>query len=148
NWTRTGFKDHGPQKDIIVTAGGKNITPQYIENKLKAGIYINDAVVIGDGRKFLSCLIMIDEDNVVKFAQDNKIQFSTYKDLTQSREVISLIQREVDSVNLTLSKVENVRKFTILPKRLYEEDGEVTPTMKIKRKFVNEAFKDIIEAMY
>ena len=136
------------KKDIIVTAGGKNITPQYIENKLKAGVYINDAVVIGDRRKYLSCLIMIDEDNVVKFAQDNKIQFSTYKDLTQSPEVIALIDREVQSVNQTLAKVENIRKFTILPKRLYEEDGEVTPTMKIKRKFVNEAFQDIIEAMY
>src|SRR3989339_318373 len=136
------------KKDIIVTAGGKNITPQYIENKLKASVYINDAVVIGDRRKYLSCLIMIDEDNVVKFAQDNKIQFSTYKDLTQSPEVIALIDREVQSVNQTLAKVENIRKFTLLPKRLYEEDGEVTPTMKIKRKFVNEAFQDIIEAMY
>jgi len=131
-----------------VTAGGKNITPQYIENKLKASIYINDAVVIGDRRKYLTCLVMIDEDNIVKFAQDNKIQFSTYKDLTQSQDVISLIDREVKAVNQTLAKVENIRKFTILPKRLYEEDGEVTPTMKIKRKFVNEAFKDIIEAMY
>ena len=136
------------KKDIIVTAGGKNITPQYIENKLKASIYINDAVVIGDKRKFLSGLIMIDEDNVVKFAQDNKVQFSTYKDLTQNEQVTALIDLEVKKVNETLARVENIRKFTILPKRLYEEDGEVTPTMKIKRKFVNEAFKDIIEAMY
>ncbi|NIR16487.1 MAG: AMP-binding protein, partial [Desulfobacterales bacterium] len=135
------------KKDIIVTAGGKNITPQYIENKLKASSYINDAVVIGDKRKFLSCLIMIDEDNVVKYAQDNKIQFSTYKDLTQSPEIIKLIQGEVDSVNETLSRVEEVKKFTLLPKRLYEEDGEVTPTMKVKRKYVNEAFSDLIEAM-
>jgi len=136
------------KKDIIVTAGGKNITPQYIENKLKASSYINDAVVIGDKRKFLSCLIMIDEDNVVKYAQDNKIQFSTYKDLTQSPEIVKLIQVEVDQVNETLSRVEQVKKFTILPKKLYEEDGEVTPTMKVKRKYVNEAFSDLIEAMY
>jgi long-chain acyl-CoA synthetase len=136
------------KKDIIVTAGGKNITPQYIENKLKASIYINDAVVIGDRRNFLSCLIMIDEDNVVKYAQDHKIQFSTYKDLTMNDQVGKLIQTEVDRVNETLARVENVRKFTILPKKLYEEDGEVTPTMKVKRKFVNEAFKDLIEAMY
>ncbi len=136
------------KKDIIVTAGGKNITPQYIENKLKASIYINDAVVIGDRRKFLSCLIMIDEDNVVKFAQDNKVRFSTYKDLTGDEQVTALIDREVKKVNETLARVENIRKFTILPKRLYEEDGEVTPTMKIKRKFVNEAFKELIEAMY
>jgi long-chain acyl-CoA synthetase len=136
------------KKDIIVTAGGKNITPQYIENKLKSSIYINDAVVIGDRRKFLSALIMIDEDNVVKYAQDHKVQFSTYKDLTQSPEIIALIQGEVNQVNETLARVENIRKFTILPKKLYEEDGEVTPTMKVKRKYVNEAFKDLIEAMY
>jgi long-chain acyl-CoA synthetase len=136
------------KKDIIVTAGGKNITPQYIENKLKASLYINDAVVIGDRRKYLACLIMIDEDNVVKFAQDQKIQFSTYKDLTADKEINKLIDEEVKAVNETLSRVEQIKKFTILPKKLYEEDGEVTPTMKVKRKFVNEAFSDLIEAMY
>jgi long-chain acyl-CoA synthetase len=136
------------KKDIIVTAGGKNITPQYIENKIKASIYINDAVVIGNRRKFLSCLIVIDEDNVVKFAQDQKVQFSTYRDLTRSEEVRKLIQGEIDRVNGTLARVENIRKFTIIPKKLYEEDGEVTPTMKVKRKYVNEAFGDLIEAMY
>ena len=136
------------KKDIIVTAGGKNITPQYIENKLKFSPYINDAVVIGDKKKFISCLIMIDEDNVVKYAQDNKVQFSTYKDLTQSPEIIKLIQGEMHNVNDTLSRVEQVKKFTILPKKLYEEDGEVTPTMKVKRRYVNEAFSDLIEAMY
>jgi long-chain acyl-CoA synthetase len=136
------------KKDIIVTAGGKNITPQYIENKLKASLFINDAVVIGDRRKFLSCLIMIDEDNVVKFAQDHKIQFSTYKDLTGNGEINQLIDQEIKSVNKTLSRVEQVKKFTILPKKLYEEDGEVTPTMKVKRKYINEAFADLIEAMY
>jgi long-chain acyl-CoA synthetase len=136
------------KKDIIVTAGGKNITPQYIENKLKFSPYINDAVVIGDRRKFLSCLIMIDEDNVVKYAQDNKVQFSTYKDLTRNPEILRLIQGEINKVNDSLSRVEQVKKFTILPKKLYEEDGEVTPTMKVKRKYVNEAFADLIEGMY
>jgi len=136
------------KKDIIVTAGGKNITPQYIENKLKASLYINDAVVIGDKRKFLSCLIMIDEDNVVKYAQDNKIQFSTYRDLAQNPEINLLVERELKRLNETLSRVEQVKKFTILPKKLYEEDGEMTPTMKVKRKFINEAFADLIEAMY
>ena len=136
------------KKDIIVTAGGKNITPQYIENKIKFSSYINDAVIIGDKRKFMTALVMIDEDNVVKYAQDNKIQFSTYKDLTQSPDIIKLIQSEMDNVNDTLSRVEQVKKFTILPKKLYEEDGEVTPTMKVKRKYVNEAFSDLIEAMY
>ena len=91
---------------------------------------------------------MIDEDNVIKYAQDNKVQFSTYKDLTQDPQIIKLIKKEVDQVNETLARVENIRKFTILPKKLYEEDGEVTPTMKVKRKFVNEAFSGLIEAMY
>ncbi|HMA86275.1 MAG TPA: AMP-binding protein [Desulfosalsimonadaceae bacterium] len=136
------------KKDIIITAGGKNISPQYIENMLKASVYINDAVIIGDRRKFLTALVMIDEDNVVKFAQDNKIQFSTYRDLTQHSKIKDLIQGEVDTVNRSLARVENIRKFTILPKKLFEEDGEVTPTLKVKRKYVYAAFSDIIEAMY
>jgi long-chain acyl-CoA synthetase len=115
---------------------------------LKASIYINDAVLIGDRRKFLSALIMIDEDNVVKYAQENKIQFSTYGDLAAHPEINRLIQAEIDQVNKGLARVENVRKFRILPKKLYEEDGEVTPTMKVKRKYVNQAFADIIEEMY
>lgn len=136
------------KKDIIVTAGGKNIAPQFIENKLKSSIYINDAVIIGDRRKFISCLIMIDEETVVKYAQDHKVQFSTYWDLTQHEEINTLVWEEIKKVNETLSRVEQVKKFTILPKKLYEEDGEVTPTMKVKRKFVNETFSDLIEAMY
>jgi len=91
---------------------------------------------------------MIDEDNVVKFAQDHKVQFSTYKDLTQSSEINKKIQKEVSEVNDTLARVEQIKKFTILPKKLYEEDGEVTPTMKVKRSYVNEAFGDLIEAMH
>ncbi len=136
------------KKDIIVTAGGKNITPQYIENKLKASTYINDAIVIGDQRKYVTALVMIDEDTVVKYAQDNKIQFSTYGDLTQAEQIRALIQNEIDKVNETLSRVEQPKKFTILPKKLYVEDGEVTPTMKVKRSFVHKAFSDLIEAMY
>ncbi len=136
------------KKDLIITAGGKNIAPQNIENQLKFSPYINDAIVIGDRRKYLVALIAIDEENVIKYAQDNKIQFGTYSSLTQSPEIKQLIQKEVDKVNKTLSQVEQIKKFTIIPKKLYEEDGEVTPTMKVKRKFINEAYKDIIESMY
>ena len=136
------------KKDLIITAGGKNIAPQNIENQLKFSPYINDAVVIGDRRKYLAAIIVIDEDNVVKFAQDNKIQYTTYASLTQHPEVRKLIQKEVDTVNKTLANVETVKKFTILPKKLYEEDGEVTPTMKVKRRYINQAFKDLIEGMY
>jgi len=136
------------KKDIIVTAGGKNITPQYIENKLKASPYINDAIVIGDKRKYLSTLIIIDEDTVVKYAQDHKVQFSTYRDLTEAKEINLLIENEIKLVNETLSRVEQPKRFKILPKRLYVEDGEVTPTMKVKRSFVHKAFSDLIEGMY
>ncbi len=136
------------KKDLIITAGGKNIAPQNIENQLKFSPYINDAVVVGDRRKYLVAIIVIDEDNVVKFAQDTKIQYTTYASLTQHAEVTKLIQREVDGVNKKLANVETIKKFAILPKKLYEEDGEVTPTMKVKRKYINQAFKDLIESMY
>jgi len=133
---------------LIITAGWKNIAPQNIENQLKFSPYINDAVVIGDRKKFLVALIAIDEENVIKYAQDNKIQFGTYASLTQAPEIKQLIQKEVDRVNKMLAQVEQVKKFSIIPKKLYEEDGEVTPTMKVKRKSINEAYKDIIEKMY
>lgn len=136
------------KKDLIITSGGKNIAPQYIENKLKFSAYINDAVIIGDNRKFVSALIFIDEDNVVKFAQENKIQFTTYTSLTKAKEIVQLISGEIDGINKSLARVEQIKRFTILPKKLLEEDGEVTPTMKIKRKFINETYSDLIEDMY
>ncbi|MEM7368634.1 MAG: AMP-binding protein [Bacteroidota bacterium] len=136
------------KKDLIITAGGKNIAPQYIENKLKFSPYINDSILIGDRRKFLSALIVLDEENVVKYAQDHKIPFSTYSDLATDPHIFELIDKEVQMVNKQLARVENVRKFTILPKKLYEEDGEITPTMKVKRSFINKTYADLIERMY
>lgn len=136
------------KKDLIITAGGKNIAPQYIENKLKFSPFINDAIVIGDKRKFISAMVVLDEDNINKYAQDHKIQYATYADLASHPDIQALIQQEVSKVNKELARVEQVRKFTILPKRLYEEDGEVTPTMKVKRKFINETYAELIEAMY
>jgi long-chain acyl-CoA synthetase len=136
------------KKDLIITAGGKNIAPQYIENLLKFSPYINDAVVIGDRRKFLSALIVIDEENVVKYAQDQKVQFTTFSSLTKAPEIIELIQQEINQVNNQVARVENIRKFRILDKKLYTEDGEVTPTMKVKRKAINAQYKDLIESMY
>ena len=136
------------KKDLIITAGGKNIAPQYIENILKFSPYINDAVVIGDNRKFVSAIIVIDEENVVKYAQDHKVQFTTFATLTRTEEVVRLIQEEVNQVNAQLARVENIRKFRILDKKLYTEDGEVTPTMKVKRKFINAQYCDLIESMY
>jgi len=136
------------KKDLIITAGGKNIAPQYIENLLKFSPYINDTVVIGDKRKFVSAIIVIDEENVVKYAQDHKVQFTTFASLTRTEEVVKLIQEEVNKVNAQLARVENIRKFRILDKKLYTEDGEVTPTMKVKRKFINAHYGELIESMY
>jgi long-chain acyl-CoA synthetase len=136
------------KKDLIITAGGKNIAPQFLENLLKFSPYINDSVVIGDRRKYLTAIIVIDEENVTKFAQDQKVQYTTFATMTKAPEVIELIQQEVDKVNRQVARVENIRKFRILDKKLYTEDGEVTPTMKVKRKSINEQYKDLIESMY
>ena len=136
------------KKDIIITAGGKNISPSEIENELKFSTFISDAVVIGDKRKFLSCLIMIDEENVMKFAQDNDVPFSNFESLCKSKEIIDLIQLEVNQVNKKFANVEQVKKFTLIDVQLTAEDDELTPTMKLKRKFINQKYTNIIEAMY
>jgi long-chain acyl-CoA synthetase len=157
-WLHTGdvgrIDDHGHliitdrKKDIIITAGGKNITPSEIENQLKFSPYINDAVVIGDGRKYLTALIMIDDENVMKFAQDNRVPFTTYASLTKAKEIIELIEKEVDEVNKKFARVETIKKFRLIDIQLTTDDEEITPTMKLKRKFVNEKFKDVINSMY
>ncbi len=136
------------KKDIIITAGGKNISPSEIENELKFSAFISDAVVIGDKRKFLSCLIMIDEENVMKFAQDHDVPFSNFESLCKSKEIIELIQLEVNQVNKKFANVEQVKKFTLIDVQLTAEDDELTPTMKLKRKFINQKYTNIIEAMY
>jgi len=136
------------KKDIIITAGGKNITPSEIENQLKFSPYINDAVVIGDRRKYLTALIMIDDENVMKYAQENRVPFTTYASLTKTREVIDLIQKEVDRANKKFARVETIKKFRLIEFQLTTDDEEITPTGKLKRKFVSEKFKAEIENMY
>ena len=91
---------------------------------------------------------MIDEENVVKYAQDSKVPFTTFASLTKSEAVIHLIQNEVNKINGQLARVENIRRFSILDKKLYTEDGEVTPTMKVKRQSINVQYRDLIESMY
>jgi long-chain acyl-CoA synthetase len=136
------------KKDILITAGGKNVTPASIENALKWSPYIQDAVVVGDGRKYLAALILIDEETVVKYAQDHRIVYSTFEDLARSRDVVRLIQAEVDRVNKTLSHVETVKRFALLPRRFYEEDGDVTPTKKVKRRALERRYADLVESLY
>jgi long-chain acyl-CoA synthetase len=136
------------KKDIIITAGGKNIAPSEIENKLKFSPFIKEAIVIGDRRKYLSCLIQIDLENVSNWAQNNKIAYTTYKSLATHPDVNKLIGKEVEEVNKHFSRVETIKKFKILEKELDPDDEELTATMKVKRSVIEKKFKGIIEAMY
>jgi long-chain acyl-CoA synthetase len=135
-------------KDIIITAGGKNITPSVMENELKFSPYISDAVVIGDARKFLTCLIMIDQENVEHYAQTHSVPFTDYRSLCSRPEVVELIGAEVTRVNKEFSSVEQVKKFRLIDVLLTAEDEELTPTMKLKRSFVSNKYGELIDSMY
>ena len=158
DWLRTGdigeidenghLKITDRKKDIIITAGGKNIAPQKIENLLKTSIFINDAVVIGDQRKYLTALLVLDEDNISQWATEQQLTYTTYSDLAANEEVYKLIEHEVNEANKQLARVETIKKFAILPKRLHYEDGEVTATLKVKRSSIARKYADLIEALY
>jgi long-chain acyl-CoA synthetase len=157
-WLRTGdvgrFDEDGylcitdRLKDIIVTAGGKNITPSELENQLKFSPYVTDAVVIGDRRPYLTCLVMIDHDNVEKYAQDHDIPFTNFASLCRAPEVQHLVQAEIDRVNAAFARVEQIKAFRLIENKLTAEDEELTPTMKLKRRLVNEKYRPLIESMY
>jgi len=138
----------GRIKDIIITAGGKNITPAELESRLKFSPYISDAVIIGDKRKYLSCLFMIDQENVEKYAQTKAIPFSDYASLCRAPQIVELIGTEVDAVNKDFAQVEQIKKFRLIDILLTAEDDELTPTMKLKRSFVETKHKPLIDSMY
>ncbi|WP_316013924.1 long-chain fatty acid--CoA ligase [Roseobacter sp. HKCCA0434] len=138
----------GRVKDIIITAGGKNITPAEIESRLKFSPYVSDAVVIGDRRKYLTVLIMIDQENVEKFAQDRQVPFSDFASLTRAPEVVELIDGVVQEVNKDFAQVEQIKYFRLIDVLLTAEDDELTPTMKLKRAFVEKKHAGLIEEMY
>ena len=142
------FRITDRMKDIIITAGGKNITPSEFENELKFSPYITDAVVIGDKRPYLTVIIMIDQENVEKFAQDHDVPFSNYASLTRAVEVQTLIQDVIDQANKKFARVEQVKKFFLHDTQLTAEDEELTPTMKLKRRLVEKKYAAQIEAMY
>jgi len=136
------------KKDIMITSAGKNVAPQNIENLLKTSKYISHACVIGDGRIYLTALITLDEDECPKYARDHKIIFKDLKDLTRKPEIIKLIDNVVKEKNEKLHRVEQIKYFRILEEELDQDEGEITPTMKIKRKNLYERNKDIVESMY
>jgi long-chain acyl-CoA synthetase len=157
-WLHTGdiveFKENGEtfvldrKKDILITSGGKNITPSLIENALKDSPYIREAILLGDGRNFLSVLLQLDLETTGKWAQQQGIQYTTYRTLAENETIRILLEGEVKRVNDRFSRVENVRKFVILKKELDHDDGEMTATMKVRRKIIEQKFREEIAEIY
>jgi long-chain acyl-CoA synthetase len=135
-------------KHIIITSGGKNVSPSEIENSLKTSPFVKEVMVIGDGRKYLSALIGIEFDVVGDWALRRQIPYTTYRDLSEKPEVIELIRGVVAKTNEKFASVEQIKKFRLIPKELDHEDGELTATMKVKRNAIEELFGDLVESMY
>jgi long-chain acyl-CoA synthetase len=136
------------KKDIQITSGGKNLSPTYIESAIKASPYISEVIVFAEGRKFPSALIELDFTTVSEWARKNKVLYSGFTSLTEHPEVIKKISAEIQKGNQTLARVEQVKKFRIIPQELDPESGETTPTRKIKRGLIYEMFGHLVEEMY
>jgi long-chain acyl-CoA synthetase len=139
----------GRKKEIIITAGGKNLSPEKIENALKMSPYIKEAVAIGDARKFISALIQIDFDAVGSLIGRQGITYTSFDDLVGKPEVRRLIWDAVKTVNdHHLARVEQVREFRLFPKELHQDDGELTATQKVRRRAITAAYGELIDSMY
>lgn len=137
------------KKDLIKTSGGKYVAPQMIEGKLKAACpYLSQVVVHGDTRNFCSALFSVDEEAVMKWARDNGYGSKSYKEVAESPELRALIEPYVDQVNRELAKWETIKKFAILPRDLTIEEGELTPSLKVKRKAVEQKYKAMLDQLY
>ena len=135
-------------KDIIITAGGKNISPSEIENSIKTSPFIKEVVIIGDGKPYLTALVGIEYESVGDWAQRRKLPYTTYRDLSEKPEVLKLVQDVIKTTNERFARVENVRKFRMMPKELDHEDGELTATQKVKRASMHEMFAHLVDDMY
>ena len=138
----------GRKKEIIITSGGKNLSPEKIENALKASPYIKESVAIGDARKFVSALVQIEYESVGDWATRRQLPYTSYTDLAGKPAVIDLVSAEIDKANDRLARVEQVRSFRILPKELNQDDGELTATQKVRRRAIHAAYAELIESMY
>ena len=136
------------KKAIIITSGGKNIAPSEIENAMKDSPFVREAIVVGDGRHFLGCLIQIDFETVGRWATEKNLQYTTFKSLTLMPEVVELIQGVVNEVNSRFARVENVRKFVLLEKELDHDDGELTATQKVRRGLIEKKFARELQIIY
>lgn len=135
-------------KDIMITAGGKNLTPSEIENRMKASPYIKECIAIGEGRRFVAALIQIDDETVARWAEARHLPFTHFRSLVERDEVRALIEAEVAEGNRHLAQVSQVRKIHLLTKMLDHDDGEVTATMKVRRSSITKTYADEIEALY
>ncbi|MDB5860013.1 MAG: long-chain fatty acid--CoA ligase, partial [Ramlibacter sp.] len=136
------------KKDIMITAGGKNITPSEIENALRFSPFIKEAIVIADRRRFVSALIQIEFDSVSKWAEEHGLTYTHFRSLVELPQVRDLVQKEVDCANGGMPQVQQVRKFHLLTKELDHDDGEVTATMKVRRKSIAEKYAQVIDDLY
>lgn len=157
-WFHTGDIGHLDQdnclvitdrkKELIVTSGGKNVAPAPIENSLKVIKYVSQAVLLGDKRKFISVIIVPEFEALKKWADRNDVTFSSVPELLKNDKILDLYHRKIEEVNENLARYEQVRKFTLLEEELTQESGELTPTLKVKRRIVNEKYKDLIDNLY
>jgi len=150
-WTPDGnLKIIDRARDIIVTSGGKTLSPTYVENCLRAVPYISEAVVFGHQRKYLTALIEIDFETVSDWARSNDIPYTGFTSLTEHPEIVGMIGSAIGKACEDLARVEQVKTFRIIPKELdpEDEDEPITPTRKIKRELIYERFKDLVESMY
>ncbi|MFC1822886.1 AMP-dependent synthetase/ligase [Thermodesulfobacteriota bacterium] len=136
------------KKDLLVTAGGKNVAPANIENLMKTSKYLSECIVFGDRKPYLVCLLSLDEDEITKFARDNRIIFENFEALTKKPEVMELIKKTVNELNQQLPRVAQPKKFRILGEELDIDENEVTPTLKVKRRVVGERYNHLIKDMY
>jgi long-chain acyl-CoA synthetase len=136
------------KKDLIVTAGGKNVAPQPIENILKTNPYISSAVVIGDKRKFISALIVPNFEKLEEYANANNISYSDYSDLVKNDMVVNFIESEINRATPGLASYEKVKKVALLDREFEIEKGEITPTLKVKRNIIEQKYKGTIDNLY
>ena len=136
------------KKDIIITAGGKNIAPQNIENLMKTSSFISQTIVYGDRKPYLTMLVTLDDDEIAKFARDRKILYQDLADLSKKQEVIDLLHHEISALNKELASYETIKKFRILEEELDQDKDEITPTLKVKRDVVFAHYQYLIDEMY
>ncbi|NMK44667.1 AMP-binding protein [Achromobacter sp. Bel] len=135
-------------KDIMITAGGKNLTPSEIENAVKGSPYVKECIVIADGRKYVSALIQLEFDTVGKWAESRRIAFTHFRSLAECAQVRELVQQEVSRANAGLAPVAQIKRFHLLTKELDHDDGEVTATMKVRRASIYRTYANEIETLY